>query len=399
MSNEIHENNDYYEILDLPKDATHDDIKKQFRKKARLYHPDKTQGDKDKEEQFKLVVKAYDTLSNPQKRQQYDLLGSEGCGDFQMNEDEIFTEMTNIFNNVFSSRDIFNNLIGIISDSSGRPINKDRVNQFWQMGSPEPFGNGGPGAFEGFSSFSVYTNLGGGFNMTNMNSDTSMIDVVNNITDTIKIASQCQITRRTYKVYIDLDDIINGCTRQVGNDNDGFFNVKISRGVKHKQQITKNVTQTLEVSVIVYHQIHLQQDIKLDNETNDVYITLPITLYDYYCGFQKEIVLGKGRMETICLAEYIDFTKTPPSDRIFMFQNKGIPKYKEKGKLTDLHVTLNVTFPAKKDYDVIQHMFLKLLNRKKIKKINKNETIESIENDDEKEIIILDALFISDMSS
>jgi molecular chaperone DnaJ len=66
---------DYYETLGVSKGASKDDIKKAFHKMAHKYHPDKNGGD---EAKFKEVNEAYQTLSDDQKRAQYDQFGSAG---------------------------------------------------------------------------------------------------------------------------------------------------------------------------------------------------------------------------------------------------------------------------------------------------------------------------------
>ncbi|OGW42219.1 MAG: molecular chaperone DnaJ [Nitrospirae bacterium GWD2_57_9] len=66
---------DYYDILGLKKGASDPDIKKAFRKLARKYHPDVNPGDKNAEHKFKEMNEAYEVLSDPKKREQYDQFG------------------------------------------------------------------------------------------------------------------------------------------------------------------------------------------------------------------------------------------------------------------------------------------------------------------------------------
>nr|MCR5191468.1 DnaJ domain-containing protein [Bacteroidales bacterium] len=66
------EKRDYYEVLGVPKNADAQTIKKAYRQKAIQYHPDKNPGDKEAEEKFKEAAEAYEVLSNPEKREQYD---------------------------------------------------------------------------------------------------------------------------------------------------------------------------------------------------------------------------------------------------------------------------------------------------------------------------------------
>ncbi|HAD09122.1 MAG TPA: cytochrome C biogenesis protein [Porticoccaceae bacterium] len=67
---------DYYQILELERDASQDDVKRAYRKLARKYHPD-VSSEADAEEKFKAVGEAYEVLKDPEKRAAYDQLGAD----------------------------------------------------------------------------------------------------------------------------------------------------------------------------------------------------------------------------------------------------------------------------------------------------------------------------------
>ena len=97
---------DYYEVLEVSKSASLDDIKKAYRKKAVQYHPDKNQGDKEAEEKFKEATEAYSVLSDQESRARYDRFGHAafsqggGAGGFQGGD---FSGFEDIFGDIFSS--------------------------------------------------------------------------------------------------------------------------------------------------------------------------------------------------------------------------------------------------------------------------------------------------------
>lgn len=97
---------DYYEVLEVGKEATADEIKKAYRKKAIQFHPDKNPGDKEAEEKFKEAAEAYDVLSNSDKRARYDQFGHAGMSGAAgnggpygngMTMDDIFSMFGDIF--------------------------------------------------------------------------------------------------------------------------------------------------------------------------------------------------------------------------------------------------------------------------------------------------------------
>src|SRR5712691_10923297 len=69
---------DYYKVLGISDKASADEIKKAYRKLAKVNHPDSTGGDKAKESRFKDVQGAYDVLGDPKKRGLYDQIRANG---------------------------------------------------------------------------------------------------------------------------------------------------------------------------------------------------------------------------------------------------------------------------------------------------------------------------------
>src|ERR687887_1907693 len=63
---------DYYQVLGVPKNASAADIKKAYRKLAKLHHPDANPGNKEAEERFKDISAAYDVLGDAPRRKEYD---------------------------------------------------------------------------------------------------------------------------------------------------------------------------------------------------------------------------------------------------------------------------------------------------------------------------------------
>ena len=99
---------DFYKILGLSKGASANEIKKAYRKKAIEFHPDKNPGDKEAEANFKKAAEAYEVLSDPQKKSQYDQFGhsafdSGGFGGGGMNMEDIFSQFGDIFGSAFGS--------------------------------------------------------------------------------------------------------------------------------------------------------------------------------------------------------------------------------------------------------------------------------------------------------
>ena len=71
---------DYYDVLGVERNASLEDIKRAYRKKALEFHPDRNPGDKSAEERFKEATEAYEVLRDTEKRSRYDQFGHSGMG-------------------------------------------------------------------------------------------------------------------------------------------------------------------------------------------------------------------------------------------------------------------------------------------------------------------------------
>lgn len=109
---------DYYDLLEIQKSATADEIKKAYRKMALKYHPDKNPGDAEAEKRFKEISEAYEVLSDEKKREMYDRYGKDGihagmgagghgAGGFSSMEDALRT-----FMGAFGGDSMFESIFG-----------------------------------------------------------------------------------------------------------------------------------------------------------------------------------------------------------------------------------------------------------------------------------------------
>jgi molecular chaperone DnaJ len=104
---------DYYELLGVSRSASKEEIKKAYRKQALKFHPDRNPGDKAAEDKFKEATEAYEVLSDPQKRQNYDQYGHAGVSGSQFGGGGFGRAAYNDFQDIFGGfGDIFEEIFG-----------------------------------------------------------------------------------------------------------------------------------------------------------------------------------------------------------------------------------------------------------------------------------------------
>ena len=115
---------DPYEVLGVSKSASSDEIKREYRKLAKKYHPDLNPDDKEAEQNFKEATLAYEILSDPEKKQKYDAYGSAAFENGGAGFNGGFGGFGDIFSDLFG--DIFNQGYG---NNAKRPIKGDDIQQ------------------------------------------------------------------------------------------------------------------------------------------------------------------------------------------------------------------------------------------------------------------------------
>ncbi len=103
---------DYYEVLEVAKNASSDEIKKAYRKQAMKFHPDRNPGDKSAEEKFKEAAEAYEVLSDDNKRARYDRLGHAGMSGAAGGAGFQEMDISDIFGNIFGGGSPFGDIFG-----------------------------------------------------------------------------------------------------------------------------------------------------------------------------------------------------------------------------------------------------------------------------------------------
>jgi len=287
---------DYYKILGVDRNAEEKEIKKAYRKLARQHHPDVNPGDKVAEERFKGINEAYEVLSDPEKRQKYDQLGSSW--------------------------------------------------QQWQRTGRDP------GGFD-WSQWSSGAQPGGGVRVEYRDlGDLGDIFGGRDFSDFFQSvfggmgAPQARPRRGqdyTQPVEITLEEAFQGTTRMIQKDG-RRLEVKIPPGVKtgSKVRVAGEGSPGMAggTSGDLYLEVVVLPHSTLEREGDDLRCELPVDLYTAVLGGEVEVpTLGGGVM-----------LKIPPGTqggRTFRLRGKGLPNLRNPKKRGDLYARLRVQVPKK----------------------------------------------------
>jgi DnaJ-class molecular chaperone len=301
---------DYYAILGVPKGAPEKDIKSAYRKLARKWHPDANpENQHQAEEKFKDIQEAYEVLGDPEKRKKYDVLGS----DWQRAAREADQQR--------SYRQAQGADFGGFSGfgGTGTPGGTSGFSDFFDMffsgiGRPRA-GGAGPGAsqqrgedLESTIELALHDAYEGGRKSVTLQVEDACPRCHGTGTDRNRVCPQCHGIGRVRE------------TKR--------FDVTIPRGVRDGQRIRLAGQGATGPGGgprgDLYLVVHLANDDRYERKGDDLYLDLPVSIYDLILGAEVRVPTMNG-----------DVTMTIPAgtqnNKMLRLSGKGMPKLKDAG--------------------------------------------------------------------
>lgn len=290
--NRILDFKDYYEVLGVSKSASDKEIKSAYRKLAKKYHPDANPGDKKSEERFKEINEAYEVLSDPEKKKQYEELGSNWQQYSQGGGAEWFRRA------------------GRGEGAGGRrsasftfdDLNSSGFSEFFQM---------------------FFGGMGDGQGPQVHRAGRSMANAVR---------------AQEHELEITLLEAFQGGERQldisVPDGGTKRIIVKIPKGSRTGTKVKVAGAGSADIILKLYVKEHPGYELKGD----DLYTKIDVPLYDAVLGGSAPLTLLDGRRVNLTIPQ------GTANGRLFRFKGQGMPVIKTDRK-GDLYVELKVVIP------------------------------------------------------
>jgi DnaJ-class molecular chaperone len=316
-----------YEILEVPKNASQDEIKKAFRNKAMKYHPDKQPENKkaEAEKMFCKINNAYDILSDEKKRKMYDMTGSCDGNGAGMNSD-IFE---NIFSNIFGGMSGMHGMHGMHGMNNNMK-NKKRIYESQLQITLTELMYG--------CEKTIKTNVtinctkcesnnvkcsscnGRGVSVQSMGPGLMIQTMCNSCFGngyTNKNKSSCVMCKGKSEVALDKE-----------------FKFKVPPSFPNKAKIQLESTDSHEINVVIVYK--LEDNVTV--EGRDVHIKLaPLSLKELLCGFNRKIDLY-GKSINLKSSGYFNPNKSKKLD------GRGLPYVNNNNKFGDLYIHYSIEY-------------------------------------------------------
>lgn len=340
---------DYYDILGVSRDASQDEIKKAYRKKAAKYHPDKNPDDPSAEDRFKEVGEAYEVLQDPEKRKLYDKVGKDwkkyqragGTAD-DFNWSEYTGGQGRGFGGGGQSYRV--NLDDLFE--GGQQQRGTGAGTRGQQGSPFSsffemlFGGGDP--FSGSQAQGFRTRAGGGPSQT-------------------RGAGKKQRKKNIEaEVHIPLQQAYDGTSRTVRVAGEKM-KVKIPKGISDGQRLKLKGkgggSGTGGPRGDLYLKVRIDMPDEYERKGNNLYKAEPIDLYTAVLG-------GKTKVSTLNGSVNLSIPAGTQGGKLFRIPGMGMPTFNKPSQKGDLYVRTRIRVPEDLNNEE-KELFKKLSKKRK----------------------------------
>jgi len=318
---------DYYKVLGINKDASQKEIKKAYRKLAAKYHPDKNPDNKTAEEKFKEINEANEVLSNAEKREKYDTLGSNW--EAYQNTGDDWREYANQANRNRGNQRYYE---GNAEDIFGQGASAGDFSSFFETF----FGGGGGGAnsFQGRTGRRPQSAARGGNIQAEM---------------PITLMEAYEGSKRTFE--------INNQKLRITIKPGSYDGLQLK--IKGKGQTGINGTSKGDLFII----LRVQNDPRFTRSADNLIYEANLDLYTAILG-------GKIEVPTLSKPVIMNIPEGVESGKTLRLKGKGMPKYGKSKQFGDLLVKIKIDLP-KQLTDEEKTLF------EKLKKLREKTTVNS----------------------
>lgn len=301
---------DYYELLGVSKSATPEELKKEYRKLAIKYHPDKNPGDSEAEAKFKEIAEAYSVLSDPDKKARYDRFGHEGMGGASgfgggggVNMEDIFSQ----FGDIFGDGSPFGSFFGGGGRSGGgrKAVRKGSDLRIKLKLNIEEIANGVEKKIKVKRYVSCKTCTGNGSKQgTSLqtcgtcNGTGQLRRVQQTMLGQMVTTNTCHTCNGEGKIVMDRCETCFGEGRTLEED---LISIKIPAGVAEGMQLSMsgkgNVPSRGGVAGDLLIQIEEEEHPTLKRDGNNIIFDLPLNFVDAILGKEVEIPVISGKVK------------------------------------------------------------------------------------------------------
>ena len=337
---------EYYELLGVSEDASQDEIKKAYRKKAKKYHPDSNKDTAD-EEKFKKINKAYDVLSDEEKRKKYDQFGKAGVeGSARAGQQRAASNFQDIFEQIFGGggrRGQRRNRTGEDMKMSVEISFEEAyhgVEKTFKVSRKKKCGDcSGSGAKEGNTK-----------TCTECDGQGKVREVRRTPFGRSQVVKECEKCNGQGKIP---ETPCKNCNGKGVEKIEESITVEIPSGVRDGQRVRlqgKGHENRKGKAGNLYIYVTVNPHEVLERRENDLYTTAKIGIGDAILGAKIETEHPEGEIE-------VDIPKGTQPGQVLRVKNKGMPSNRRRTRKGDLYIKIDIKIPEnidKEDQEIFE---------------------------------------------